>query len=127
MFNNVDYKKVYNEGLYYDGYEVAKRDLKRFGKKCCLKIIETFTKKEMEGTTFEHGYLDGFNDNIKGETTMENKLTANEKKLLKAYAISLANAASNYERLGYGTEREKEFFDNYSDSKDTLFMFINSL
>lgn len=127
MFNNVDYKKAYNEALYYNGYEVAKRDLKRFGKKCCLKIIETFTKKEMEGTTFEHGYLDGFNDNIKGETTMENKLTANEKKLLKAYAISLANAASNYERLGYGTEREQEFTDNYLDSKSVLFEFINSL
>lgn len=81
----------------------------------------------MEGTTFEHGYLDGFNDNIKGETTMENKLTANEKKLLKAYAISLANAASNYERLGYGTEREKEFFDNYIETKSVLFEFINSL
>lgn len=127
MFNNVDYKKVYNEALYYDGYEVAKRDLKRFGKKCCLKIIETFTNKEIEGITFEHGYLDGFNDNIKGETTMENKLTANEKKLLKAYAISLANAASNYERLGYGTEREQEFTDNYLDSKSVLFEFINSL
>lgn len=127
MFNDVDYKKVYNEGLYYEGYRVAKRDLKRFGKKCCLKIIETFTNKEIEGITFEHGYLDGFNDNIKGETTMENKLTANEKKLLKAYAISLANAASNYERLGYGTEREQEFTDNYLDSKSVLFEFINSL
>lgn len=58
---------------------------------------------------------------------MENKLAANEKKLLKAYAISLANAASNYERLGYGTAREKEFFDNYVDSKSILFEFINSL
>lgn len=117
----------YDQDLYYNGYRVAKRDLERFGEKCCLKIIETFTNKEIEEITFEHGYLDGFNDNIKGETTMENKLTANEKKLLKAYAISFANAVSNYERLGYGTEREKEFFDNYSDSKDTLFMFINSL
>lgn len=58
---------------------------------------------------------------------MENKLTANEKKLLKAYAISLANAASNYERLGYETEREKEFFDNYIETKSVLFEFINSL
>lgn len=49
------------------------------------------------------------------------------KKLLKAYAISLANAASNYERLGYGTEREKEFFDNYIETKSVLFEFINSL
>ena len=95
-------RELHNLELYYAGCRNAKRDS-------------------------EKGYLEGFNDYRKGETTMENKLTANEKKLLKAYAISLANAASNYERLGYGTEREKEFFDNYSDSKDTLFMFINSL
>lgn len=63
----------------------------------------------------------------KGETTMKNKLTENEKKLLKAYAISLVNAACNYERLGFGTGREKEFFDNYVDSKSILFEFINSL
>lgn len=37
MFNNVDYKKVYNEGLYYDGYEVAKRDLKKVWKEMLLK------------------------------------------------------------------------------------------
>lgn len=58
---------------------------------------------------------------------MENKLTAHEKMLLKAYANSLSNAASNYERLGYGTEREKEFFDNYIETKSVLFEFINSL
>ena len=36
----------YDQDLYYNGYRVAKRDLERFGEKCCLKIIETFTKRK---------------------------------------------------------------------------------
>jgi hypothetical protein len=120
-------RELHNLELYYAGCRNAKRDLEKFGEKCCLKVIDTFTSEELKEISFEKGYLDGFNDYRKGETTMENKLTANEKKLLKAYAISLANAASNYERLGYGTEREKEFFDNYIETKSVLFEFINSL
>lgn len=69
-------RELHNLELYYAGCRNAKRDLEKFGEKCCLKVIDTFTSEELKEISFEKGYLDGFNDYRKGETTMENKLTA---------------------------------------------------
>ena len=56
------------------------------------------------------------------------KLSRNEKKQIKMYAISLANAASDYELLSNkNPEMREKLFQNYTKSKEILFDYIESL
>lgn len=56
------------------------------------------------------------------------KLTTGEKNRIKTYAISLANAASDYELLSIkNPEMRGKLFQNYTESKKALFDYVNSL
>lgn len=51
----------YQRELYYNGYKLAVRDYDLLGGECCLEVIDCFDKGQIEGITFEHGYIDGYN------------------------------------------------------------------